>query len=84
MNLVDVVTLEEIRTSGFYLLLLCIYSAFVECRQKWAYLPLRVPVRHRVAKTQPCIQRGPLGKTTLRFISNLPESCYLASLKSRL
>lgn len=53
-----VVTFEEIMTSGFYLFILYIYFAFVECIcfTNGAYCPLRVPFKNRVTKTQPCIR----------------------------
>lgn len=89
-NLSYVVIFEEILTSGFYLFILYIYFALV-CiswvymhSQNWTYLPLRVPFKNRVTKTQPCIKWGPLGRTTLNFIRNLLLGIMLLGLNKKL
>lgn len=51
--------------------------------QNWAYLPLWVPFKNRVTKTQPCIKWGPLGRTTLYLIRNLLLGIMLLGLNKK-
>lgn len=74
-------------TSGFYLFILYIYFAFVECicLGRIGLISLsESSIENKVTKTQPCIKWDPLGRTTLNFIEISCwewESCYLASIK---
>ena len=51
--------------------------------QNGAYLPLRVPFKNRVTKTQPCIKWGPLRRTTLNCIRNLLLGLMLLGLNKK-
>ena len=76
---------EKMLTSGFYLFTLYIYFAFVErvCLVKIGLISLCEFHLDRVTKTQPCIQWGPLGRTTLNFIRHLLLGVMLLGLNKK-